>query len=442
MFGDHWLLGLVIIGLLLRCVLALALDANLFPVGDEGMYSYRAALWRATGHLHTGAFVRPPLYFAVVAAVQAVAAELSLSWTLLLRLLQSLVGAALAFPVYRTARRVAGVRAARIAVGIVMLDPTLIAYSHLLWPATLYTLIVAIVFDAILDLERGHLWHQALIGVLIGAALLLKPVFGLFALLLALFWLARLRVAQTAKLVAVVGGTAALVIAPWVARNMSRYGPAILIENQAPYNLWVGNADIPAPHVLKRWVALGDPVERSRAGLRNGFVAISDDPKGFAKRSGVRALNLWGFEFFIVRHFIMGGYAGTTKTTFVGLFWAIQCLWFATLVLTGAGLARAWRDPPLRLLWIFAFIFTVIVSAMTTTTRFRVPFALPVAVTAALGVQALCTREGRRVALAGLAAALLLLTVSVSKPSFRKIAAARYDSPRELSNPDWYWFRY
>jgi 4-amino-4-deoxy-L-arabinose transferase-like glycosyltransferase len=406
------------------------------------MYSQRAALWRATDQLDAGAFVRPPLYFAVVAAVQAVAAELSLSWTLLLRLLQSVVGAALAFPVYRTARRVAGVRAARIAVGIAVLDPTLIAYAHLLWPATLYTLIAAVVFDAILDLERGHLWHQALIGVLIGAALLLKPVFGLFALLLALFWLVRLPVAEAAKLAAVVGGAAALVIAPWVARNMSRYGPAILIENQAPYNLWVGNADIPAPHVLKRWVALGDPVERSRAGLRNGFVAISDDPKGFATRSGVRALNLWGFEFFIVRHFIMGGYAGTTKTTFVGLFWAIQCLWFATLVLTGAGLARAWRDPPLRLLWIFAFIFTVIVSAMTTTTRFRVPFALPVAVTAALGVQALCTREGRRVALAGLAAALLLLTVSVSKPSFRKIAAARYDSPRELSNPDWYWFRY
>jgi 4-amino-4-deoxy-L-arabinose transferase-like glycosyltransferase len=442
MFSDRWLLGLVVIGLLLRCVFALALDSNLSRIGDEGMYSQRAALWRATGQLDTGAFVRPPLYFAVVAAVQAAAAKLSLSWTLLLRLLQSVVGTALAFPVYRTARRVASVRAARIAVGIVMLDPTLVAYSHLLWPETLYTLIVAIVFDAILDLERSRLWHQAVIGALIGAALLLKPVFGLFALLLALFWLARLPLAQTAKLVVIVGGTAALVIAPWVARNVSRYGPAILIENQAPYNLWVGNADIPAPHVLRDWVALGDPVERSRAGLRNGLAAISNDPAGFATRSGVRAVNLWGFEFFIVRHLIMGGYVGTTKTIFIWLFWVIQCVWFATLVLTGAGLARAWRDPPLRLIWIFAFVFTVIVSAMTTTTRFRVPFALPVAVSAALGVQALSTREDRRLVMAGLATALLLITASVSKPSFRKIAAAGYDSPRELSNPDWNWFRY
>jgi 4-amino-4-deoxy-L-arabinose transferase-like glycosyltransferase len=442
MFSDRWLLGLVGAGLLLRCIFALALDAHLSPVGDERMYSQRAALWRATGQLDAGAFVRPPLYFAVVAAVQAVAAELSLSWTLLLRLLQGVVGAALAFPVYRTARRFAGVRAARIAVGIAVLDPTLIAYAHLLWPATLYTLIAAVVFDAILDLERGRLWHQALIGVLIGAALLLKPVFGLFALLLALFWLVRLPVVEAAKLVAIVGGAAALVIAPWVARNMSRYGPTILIENQAPYNLWVGNADIPASHVLKRWTALGDPVERSRAGLRNGLAAISDDPERFVTRSGVRALNLWGFEFFIVRHLILGGYVGTTKTTFLWLFWFIQCVWFATLVLTGAGLARAWRDPPLRLLWIFALIFTVVVSAMNTTTRFRVPFALPVAVTAALGLQALSTRENRRAALAGLAAGLLLVTASVSKPSFRKIAAARYDSPRELVNPDWTSFRY
>jgi len=194
--------------------------------------------------------------------------------------------------------------------------------------------------------------------------------------------------------------------------------------------------------VLRSWIDLDDPVERSRAGVRNGLAAIADDPAGFVTRSGGRALNLWGFEFFVVRHLTIGGYKGVTKTIFLWAFWVIQCAWFATLALVGAGLVCAWRDPSMRLLWIFAAVFTIVVSTMVGATRFRLPFALPIAVTAALGVQSLSMRAGRRSAFAGLAVAGLVIGGSVSKPSFRTIAAAQYDSPRELSNADWNFFRY
>ena len=37
---------------------------------------------------------------------------------------------------------------------------------------------------------------------------------------------------------------ASIVFSPWVIRNQILYGPSILLENQGPFNLWVGNATI------------------------------------------------------------------------------------------------------------------------------------------------------------------------------------------------------
>jgi 4-amino-4-deoxy-L-arabinose transferase-like glycosyltransferase len=439
---DGWLAGLIAAGFVVRAALAIALDGHLHPVGDENVYARVAARWLQTGVFDTGDFVRPPLYFAVTAAIRVLADALSVEWRLAMRLLQCAAGAALAIPVFRTASRLGGLKSGRLAAAFVCLDPTLIAYTHLLWPTTLYTLVVSLVFDALDGLERRSAWQWAGVGVLIGAALLLKPVFGIFTLLLALFWFTRLPWAKALRLTATVAIVAAVVMAPWVVRNVSRYGPSILLENQGPYNLWVGNVAKPGPEVIQEWNRLGDPVTRSHVGLEKGVAAIRDDPAAFAQRYATRALNLWGFEFFVVRHMTMGAYIGMSKSQFLGAFWLIELAWFGLLLLAGAGLARALRDPPLRLLWITMLAFTLVVSAMVGATRFRVPFALPIAVTAALGVGALQRASSRRPAIAGLTAAALLVTASIARPSFRKIAAARYEQPRDLTNANWNHFRY
>ena len=94
--------------------------------------------------------------------VRAAAAQAGFgeSWPLGLRLLQSAAAAALA----------------------VAVEPTLVACTHLLWPETIYTPLVSCVFAAVPGLERDSVPRRLLVGAAIGAALLLKPVFGLIQL--------------------------------------------------------------------------------------------------------------------------------------------------------------------------------------------------------------------------------------------------------------------
>ena len=63
-------------------------------------------------------------------------------------------------------------------------------------------------------------------------------------------WLLRLGAARALRLSLAFGGVAAVVLAPWVAHNVARYGPSILIENQGPYNLWVANSPEPPDEIV------------------------------------------------------------------------------------------------------------------------------------------------------------------------------------------------
>ena len=439
---DRWprvVWVLLVVAFAIRAALALGLDAVLVPMADERTYAFWSARWLETGELSSGTFVRPPLYFALTAAAQAGFGE---SWTLGLRLLQSAAGAALVLPVHAVAQRVGGDRVALVAALAVAVEPTLVAYTHLLWPETVYTLLVSCVFAAVPGLERASVARRLLVGAAIGAALLLKPVFGLFCLLLAGCWLYRLPRARAVVGLALIGGTAALVISPWVVHNVTRFGPTILIENQAPYNLWVGNVDTPGKRVLQEWGGLGDPVARSREATRRGLDAIRADPVGFGRRSVSRLVNLWGYEWFVNRHLAMGGYGDPSKGVFLVLFGLIQLAWFGSFLLAGVGMPRAWADPGLRLCWLFALVFSLLVCTMVGTTRFRLPFVLPVLVTAALGLETLRSRRPTRGAWIGLALAAVLMTASVTKSSFVKIISAQYETPRALSTPEWNFFRY
>ena len=90
-------------------------------------------------------------------------------------------------------------------------------------------------------------------------------------------------------------------------RNQRAYGASILLENQGPYNLWVGNTKDSPFEVLEEWRALPDPVARSRAGMQRGLAAIAEAPIDFVNRSIAQGLNVWGFEFFVIRNLIFGG---------------------------------------------------------------------------------------------------------------------------------------
>lgn len=440
--ADRWLLGLIAGGFGVRVVAAALLDPDMSFRGDEHIYVRHARELLETGKLETGWFVRPPLYFVFMAATHLLSDALAVSWTLLAKIIQCVASVATAIPVYLGARRIAGTRAARYAAAFLLFDPTLIGYTHLLWPETLFTLLVAIVFDGVSDLDRRSAARSIFLGAMTGLAMLLKPVFGLFALLWAGSWLLHLGWSRTLRQILLVGGAAALVISPWVVRNQLRYGPSILLENQGPYNLWVGNSKQPPQEVLRDWRHLGDPVYRAEVAMDRGMEAIGEDPIGFARSYFSRIVNLWGFEFFVFRHVVMGGYGWHPRWGLQATFWSLQIGWALTLLAACAGLSYGSRDPTIRLLLTYAALFTLMVAALVGTTRFRVPFAYLIAILAGIGLDRAMARGLTRRSLAAIGLAAALLCVSAAKPLFWKVITDDFVDPRDLSQTDWIYFRY
>ena len=430
------------VGLLLRVALAALLDGRMQPRGDELTYLRWGAGLLDQGQLETGNFVRPPLYFGVVALAAQLAGLWSGSLTLTAKLLQCLLSTATALPVYRTAHRVGGRRVARLASGLLLLDPTLIGYTHLLWPETLLLFALALICDAIPGLDSRRAPAIAGYGALFGAAMLLKPVSGLLALMLACHWWWQIGWRRALRLSLVFGLAALAVVAPWAIRNQLRYGPTIVLENQGPYNLWIGNDPTPAPQILREWNAIGDPVERSRTGMERGLAAIRSDPAAFLHRSALRAVNLWGLEFFVVRHIVTGGYGRVDRTSLLAVAWLLQSAWALSLLAAALGMARAWRDPTLRLLLLHALVFTLLVATMVGTTRFRVPFAFLLAVTGGLGLDALLSRRAGWRELLAAVLALALLASSASRPLFRTLLTGSFQRPAEFNTPEYRFFRY
>jgi 4-amino-4-deoxy-L-arabinose transferase-like glycosyltransferase len=441
-WADPPLLCLLGAGLLIRAGVAWAVDPHLILRGDEGVYLEKATELARRGVLDTGNFVRPPLYFVVLAALDAITAPLGWQLASVVRALQCVVGTAVAVPVYRTAMRLAGRRGGLLAAAFLLFDPTLVAYCHLIWPETLFLLLGALVFDGLADIEQRSSLRVAGLGALTGLALLLKPAFGIFCLLLAAHWLWRLGGRKALRLLLVFGGVAAVVIAPWVIRNQLRYGPAIILENQGPYNLWIGNDPKEPRSILREWNALPDPVTRGHAATERGLAAIENDPARFAKLSLSRALNLWGLEFFVLRHAVIGGYHGIEKDGLLRLFWVIQLSGAGLLIAAASGLRRSWRDPTLRLLVVHAIVFTIVVSAMVTTTRFRVPFAFLLSISAGIGIDALLSRRLEWRDFAAVACVVAVLGLSATRPVFQTIAGGGFERVNELRRGDWRFFRY
>lgn len=443
MWTDRAFGALLAAALGVRIAFLLLVGPEMVLQGDEHVYTKHARDLIDLGVFETGWFVRPPLYFVFLAGTAWLSDALGLPWPLLSKLLQCAAAAATAIPIYRGAARVAGTRAARIAVAFFAFDPTGIGYTAMLWPETLYTLAVAFVFDGVSRMDEGRPGRLAALGATAGVAMLLKPVFGLFTLLLALHWWRRHGLGGALRRALVFGGVAAVVIAPWVIRNQLVYGPSIVLENQGTYNLWSGNSTETPRRTLTRWRRIDDPVERSRVALERGREAIADDPLRFAGLYAVRAINLWGLEFFVYRHLVYGGFGWVTRAEMTRTFWALQIGWALTWLAASLGIASALRDPPLRLVGLYALVFTLLVAALVSTTRFRVPFVYLIAISAGIGVDRALDRRFARGSLAAFALALAVLCASAARPMFRMLIAGDFDNAGDVNqNLDWMWFRY
>jgi 4-amino-4-deoxy-L-arabinose transferase-like glycosyltransferase len=195
-----------------------------------------------------------PLYPGLCAAVYALTGHSFLA----LGLVQAALGTLLVWLVFACGRRIAGDAAGLWAAGLAAVHPGLIAYTTKFHPFVLDALLLLAVLAAGLFFSTSRPLRAAVVlGAAIGLCVLSRatvlvclPVMG--------WWVAARLPRGRLVALALAAGTAALVVAPWVARNYLVHHRFILTRSGTGLVFWLGNN----PHVFtgSAATATGDPL--------------------------------------------------------------------------------------------------------------------------------------------------------------------------------------
>jgi hypothetical protein len=191
-------------------------------------------------------FGRAPLYPMFLAAVGATAPGPNGGTPTNLKIVQSVLGAALVLLLGATALQVVSPRAGVAAAIVAAVYPPLVWYPSYVLSETLYSLLAigtALLLQRAVDRSEAERSGRAgaplalLTGAIAGAAVLTRPAMLLFVPL-ALVWLAVRR--RYVLAVALTAGVAAVVL-PWTARNYRIYDRFVLVASEGGVTFWTGN---------------------------------------------------------------------------------------------------------------------------------------------------------------------------------------------------------
>ncbi len=200
----------------------------------EGRFLYRGIL----GHAHVTA-EHPPLFPLVLAVVSRVGEGSLLAH----RVIGCVIGSLAVVLISLLARRVAGERAGWTAGALAMLYPPLVTADGLVMSEPLFVLtVVASLLVAIELRERPSLGNSLLLGVTVGLATLTRGEGLLLVALLGWPAAAAGGRAGRSRNVAAVTVAAAVLLAPWVARNLVVFDRPILATDA---NTLIAGANCP-----------------------------------------------------------------------------------------------------------------------------------------------------------------------------------------------------
>ncbi|MEX2288502.1 MAG: glycosyltransferase family 39 protein [Planctomycetaceae bacterium] len=375
---------------------------------------------------------RPPLYPLALAAVfQFCSRELAIA------LLHLVVGTATVWLTFRIGRLLGLSNGATVAALIVAIDPLLLQYTAFPMTETVFTFLLTALLvvtthrsdGARLDRARRSQpvgfeanvrmsWRRALaIGVIFGLCALCRPTVWAVGLLAALVWLQRLvfqkdgtvaRRNWRATALMLLG--VAIVVSPWLVRNLIVLGKPIFTTTHGGYTLILGNNPVFYQEVvekplgtvwedaspersqqawykqLKRDMAaeLGNDAgeaEQDRWMYRRAFKHIADDPSLFVRASLLRFLRFWN----VVP--LGNARAGVPATVLwgVGAFYAVVLAGFVL------GLCNLKRIEWVRWMPLLLAIagFCLVHLLYWTDTRMRAPVIPAIALIFGLGIERL-----------------------------------------------------
>jgi hypothetical protein len=406
-------------------LLFLLLAGPLELQSDEASYVYLALSLDHFGH-HQDAFrfLWPPGFTFLIAKGLAVFGHGGLT---AVKLAQVVASASIGATIMLFARRLFGMRAARIAGVIWIAYLPLLAYTHYLWPEPFFLAAFLPALYLVLDvLERprdggavdGRL---GLAGLLFAAAVYIKeaPFYLLPVLAVLLFLFAPgaregVRRATLLLLATTVG------LAPWTLRNFEVYGRFVPVASTLGENLHAGvnpkykNHDIQifgkGPHrearlpegVGREWFTappegpgwdrahrIHNTPDRLNESTRRGIEYGLAHPEWLLRSRIKKLADLFAPLSFFVRHVALGRYDDSALRWLslrALIVWAVACP-LLVLPLGFAGLFAALRDRAAR--WLFGAVlaYFVCTGLLVSMSRFRIPM-MPLLIVLAGGLLA------------------------------------------------------
>jgi 4-amino-4-deoxy-L-arabinose transferase-like glycosyltransferase len=417
-----WLAVVAAVGLALRLVYLYAAPETL--ISGDGSYFHLGANLLAEGK----GFIHPYAYVYSLGTVRIPGAEHPPGWTVVLTIpsllgfkshfehewFSTLVGVTTIVVMGFAGRRLAGPRVGLIAAALTALYPGFWLYERQLLSETLALLECALVILLALRFQAQPSWLRALLlGVVLGALALTRSEMLLFVgvLLVPLVLLTRGSWRQRVAWIAVGGGAAALVIAPWVGYNLERFDERVLISSQGGRTLAASNCDRTYYGPLLGYKDLFNPgctrkpeihvdenqpfvdtakYDSKLRHLATKYVRSHVDrlPVVLAAREGRTFGAFRPFQQFRL-DLIRGN---------IAFFWMQYFFYLAMLPAAVAGVVVLWRRrAPLWPMLALVAMVVITVAGTFGSTRYRVPADIGIAMLAAVGIDAaLRALHGRR----------------------------------------------
>jgi len=356
------------VALAARLALVLALDAG--PAWDGVIYA-RAAEQLAAGEGYTLRILDPasaavPTAFYPVGYPAALWLVRELGGGLGAdRILHALCSAMLVPLSYLFARRSAGPRAARLAAWLTACWPGAILFSATWLAEPLFALACGIALLPVLYARRAHATRALFwTGILLGLTAFVRPTALLVAGLTGAgvgFARHRSKGAGRAWLSASFGaavalGSAALPLAPWVARNHAQLGAPVWVSTNGGVNLLIGALHdggyerLPEPQPC--WAQGLSEVQRDRCFTRQALAEIRERPDAWLGRVLLKVAHTFGHESAVAQALIQGAGLPASSPAALWLLGVCRVGWLVLAPFMAVGgcvlAARALRRRPSR----------------------------------------------------------------------------------------------
>ncbi len=390
----RWLLGLLLLGLLLRLGAILAIPHA--PVSDELSYQHMALSFLSRGEIRDDAgnwaFFNAGYPLLVLAPVWALFGHESL---LAVRLVHVALGLLSIVMVHRLAAAAGAGRLGRLAASAAwaLYLPTGVYAVYLAKENLLVPLMLGLVWCALRFAAAPSYRVAAMAGLLLGLTALVgnAGLCLLAALLLGLAW-APAGTALKLRWAGLIVLVAGLLVAPWMLRNQQVLGAPVLNTNGG-FNLYIGNN----PQATGLFVSIADTPQRDNwqqdrrdvgelqasqhlaAAAKDWIRAHPADFMGLALK---KALLFW------TPPVHSGQGTPSRMEELMRQAWAVEFVLMAGLALLGL-LAGGLRDRRARILWLAVLAYTGVHMLFYVIYRYRLPIMPIVAVLAALSLERL-----------------------------------------------------